>query len=60
MGDSMAENENKNIKTLEISVENVYNEQGENFVTLLTQGIKKIDLQKQTVIEQKEETTNAE
>ena len=51
----------KNKKTLTIPIKNIYNEQAENFTTLLTQGIKKIDLyklQKRLVIEQKEETSN--
>ena len=52
---------NKNKKHLEITVKNVYNKQDENFINLLTQGIKKIDLynlQKQIVIKQREETTD--
>ena len=53
---------NKNKKMLDIPIKNIYNEQGENFITLLTQGVKKIDLYKirqRTVIKQKEEIPNA-
>jgi len=58
IGESMKNNK----KTLDFSVTNIYNEQGKNFSVLLSQGIKKLDLynlQKQSVIKQKEETTNA-
>ena len=44
-----------NKKQHDITVKNVYNEQGENFITLLTQGVKKVDLynlQKQVAIKE--------
>jgi len=49
-------------KDIDVVVTNIYNEHGENFTTLLAQGIKRIDinnLQMQIAIEQKESKPDA-
>ncbi|MCL2838161.1 MAG: hypothetical protein FWE04_03720 [Oscillospiraceae bacterium] len=51
----------ENKKRLTYTIENIYNEQGEKFIDLLAQGVKRLDLsniQKRLVIKHKEDIPN--